>query len=34
MKRLTDAAMTATFYMLAIILCVPAFVLRGLVVKS
>lgn len=34
MKRLADAAMAATVYMLAIILCVPALVLRGLVVKS
>lgn len=30
LHRITDAAMTATVYMLAIVLCVPVLVLRAL----
>lgn len=33
LHRITDAAMTATVYMLAIVLCVPVLVLRALGVK-
>lgn len=29
LHRITDAAMTATVYMLAIVLCVPALMLRA-----
>jgi len=33
LHRITDATMTATVYMLAVILCVPVLVLRALGVK-
>lgn len=33
LHRITDATMTATVYMLAVILCVPVLILRALGVK-